>query len=105
MNKLKESLRPLGIEPVLEVQALDKLAFKAQPSESNRIWIGGKPMEEWLVATVGQSPCCAVCGDSPCRTIEVEGTTFETIPERLFLRAALMAASQLLSLEKDKLPR
>lgn len=104
VSKLKESLRPLGIEPILEVKEIDNIAFKAKPSESNRIWIGGRPMEEWLGATVGQSPCCSVCGDSECRTIEVEGTTFEAIPEGLFLKAALIAASQLLSPERKKLP-
>ena len=53
-------------------------------------------MEEWLGARVGSSPCCSVCGTSECRTLEVGGATFETIPERLFLWAALAAASQAL---------
>jgi hypothetical protein len=95
--KLRQSLRPLGIEPSLEIKELDQSSFKANPSESNRIWIAGKPMEEWLGASVGSSPCCSVCGTSECRTVEVEGTTFETIPENLFLKAALVASSQLLS--------
>jgi hypothetical protein len=53
-------------------------------------------MEEWLGARVGSSRCCSVCGDSECRTVEVAGTTFEAIPERLFLKAALIASAQLL---------
>ena len=60
---------------------------------SNRIWIAGKPIEEWLEGTVGSSRCCSVCGDSECRTVEVRGTTFEAIPEQLILKAALLAAS------------
>jgi hypothetical protein len=95
--KLRQSLRPLGIEPSLEIRELDQRSFKANPSESNRIWIAGRPMEEWLGARVGSSRCCSVCGTSECRTVEVEGTTFETIPENLFLKAALIASSQLLS--------
>jgi hypothetical protein len=95
--KLKQSLRPLGIEPRLEIREIDERSFKANPSESNRIWIAGRPMEEWLGASVGSSPCCSVCGTAECRTVEVEGTTFETIPERLFLQAALFASSQLIS--------
>jgi len=95
--KLRQSLRPLGIEPSLEIREIDQRSFKANPSESNRIWIAGKPMEEWLGASIGSSPCCSVCGTSECRTVEVEGTTFETIPENLFLKAALVASSQLLS--------
>jgi Domain of unknown function (DUF2703) len=96
--KLRQSLRPLGIEPSLEIREIDQRSFKANPSESNRIWIAGKPMEEWLGASVGSSPCCSVCGTSECRTVEVEGSTFETIPENLFLKAALVASSQLLSI-------
>lgn len=96
LGKLEEALRPLGIAPSLDVREIDEKAFKANPSESNRIWIAGKPMEEWLGASVGSSRCCAVCGDSDCRTVEVGARTFETIPEQLFLKAALVAVSQLL---------
>jgi hypothetical protein len=53
-----------------------------------------------LGASVGSSPCCSVCGDSPCRTLEVGASTFEVIPEELFLRAGLIASSQLLSVTK-----
>jgi hypothetical protein len=93
--KLESALRPLGIEPVLETQAIDDASFRAAPAESNRIWIGGKPMEEWLGATAGNSPCCEVCGDLPCRTMELEGQTFEAIPEDLIVKAAIIAASRL----------
>ena len=105
VSKLKEALRPLGIEPALEIREIDERSFKANPSESNRIWIAGKPMEEWLGARVGSSRCCSVCGESECRTVEVGGTTFETIPEKLFLKAALAAASQLLDLTPEARPR
>lgn len=98
VSKLKEALRPLGIEPSLEIREIGEKSFKATPSESNRIWIAGRPMEEWLGATVGSSRCCSVCGDSECRTVEVGGMRFEAIPEKLFLKAALIASSQLLDL-------
>jgi hypothetical protein len=91
--KLEAALRPLGIQPRLETLAIDDATFRADPSESNRIWIAGKPMEEWLGASVGKSACCTVCGDLPCRTVEVGGSTYETIPEDLIVRAALIAAS------------
>ena len=105
ISKLKETLRPLGIEPTLEIREIDEQSFKANPSESNRIWIAGRPMEEWLGARVGSSRCCSVCGESECRTVEVEGTTFEAIPEKLFLKAALVASSQLLDLTPEAPPR
>jgi hypothetical protein len=93
ISKLKEVLRPLGIEPTLEIREIGEKSFKASPSESNRIWIAGRPMEEWLGARVGSSRCCSVCGESECRTVEVGGTTFKAIPEKLFLKAALVALS------------
>jgi Domain of unknown function (DUF2703) len=97
VGKLKAALAPLGIEPTLETRAIDEKAFKANPSESNRIWIAGRPMEEWLGANVGSSRCCSVCGDSECRTVEVGGSAFEAIPEELVVKAALIAAAQLLN--------
>ena len=98
-DKLKEALRPLGIEPTLEIREIDKKTFEAKPAESNRIWIAGRPMEEWLGARVGSSPCCSVCGESQCRTVQVGSTTYEAIPQELLIKAALVAASQLLELE------
>ena len=98
---LKEALRPLGIEPTLETREIDEESFKANPSESNRIWIAGRPMEEWLGAGVGRSRCCSVCGESECRTVEVQGTTFETIPASLVIKAGLVASSHLLDLATE----
>jgi Domain of unknown function (DUF2703) len=93
--KLRDVLKPLNIEPILELREIDEMSFRDDPSESNRIWIAGKPVEEWLAASVGSSPCCSVCGDKPCRTMEVEGAVFEDIPEAVIMRAALIAASAL----------
>jgi len=95
--KLAASLRPLGNEPVLETQAIDEESFKTNPSESNRVWIAGKPIEDWLNANVGMSRCCSVCGDSDCRTLEVGGRIYETIPEEQFIKAGLMAGSQIMA--------
>lgn len=94
VTKLAAALQPLGIEPVLETRAIDEDEFSKNPSESNRVWIAGKPVEEWLGAGVGTSRCCSVCGDSDCRTLVVGDRTYETVPEELFIRAGLMAASQ-----------
>lgn len=91
-QQLQAQLRPLGIEPMLETREIDEAAFKANPSESNRIWIAGKPMEEWLNATVGSSRCCSVCGDSECRTVDVGGASYEVVPEELLVKAGLIAA-------------
>jgi hypothetical protein len=98
LAQLRTALRPLGIEPVLDTQALDDAAFRANPSASNCIWIGGQPMEHWLNARHGSSPCCDVCGDLPCRTMEVDGTTYEAIPAELIVRAGVVAAARMLTL-------
>jgi hypothetical protein len=90
---LKEALKPLNIEPVLEIRELSERSFRSEPAQSNRIWIAGKPLEDWLGASVGSSPCCSVCGDTPCRTMEVEGAVFEDIPEAIIMKAALIAAA------------
>src|SRR5215471_10583818 len=94
--KLEGFLRPLGLEPTLESKEIDEKSFKADPSVSNRIWIAGRPLEEWLGATVGTSRCCSVCGNSECRTVEVGGTVFEAIAEELILKAAMVAAAQMI---------
>lgn len=75
VDKLKVTLRPLGIKPTLETREIDEGTFRANPSESNRIWIAGKPIEEWLGATAGSSRCNSVCSALDCRTVQVEGTT------------------------------
>lgn len=92
---LEAALRPLGIRPVLETQAMDTAAFRAAPAESNRIWIGGQPMEMWLGARASDSPCCEVCGDLPCRTVEIDGRVHEVIPADLIVKAGLLAAARL----------
>jgi len=104
VKKLTEALAPLGMEPTLEIREIDEKTFKANPAESNRIWIAGRPMEEWLGAQVGSSRCCSVCGESECRTVQVGKVTFEAIPERLFLKAALIAASHQLDVAPAALP-
>jgi hypothetical protein len=58
VEKLEAALRPLGIEPVLETLAIDESTFQANPSESNRIWIAGKPLEG----------CCAPARSSASRS-------------------------------------
>lgn len=95
--RLRTTLGSLGIEPILVTREIDDTTFRADPSSSNRIWIGTKPLEQWLDASVGSSRCCSVCGDAECRTVEVDGSTFETVPAQLVIRAALMAAAELLA--------
>jgi hypothetical protein len=92
---LGEVLRPLGIGPTLETLALDQSDFEAAPHESNRIFVAGRPLEDWIGATASASECCSVCGANHCRTVEVDGSTFETVPASLIIKAGLAAAASL----------
>ena len=96
VERLKAALAPLGVEPVLKTVELDEGAFQAEPSESNRIWIGGKPLEEWLDGQAGSSRCCNECCDNDCRTVEVGGKSYEVIPEDLLVRAGVIAGTRML---------
>lgn len=97
VGELSRALAPLGIQPALHEEAIDEATFKAQPSESNRIWINGQAIETLLGARVGASPCCSVCGDSPCRTLELGGSAYESVPASLIVQAGLRAAADLMS--------
>src|SRR5512136_221256 len=94
-QKLKRSMKEVDIEVVLEKKALSPSAFSKDPLESNRIWIAGRPIEEWLSAIIGKSQCCSTCGDSECRTITVGTKTYEAIPAELIVKAGFLAATQL----------
>jgi len=95
-DKLKRSLKELEIDVVLEKKTLSPTTFAKDPLHSNRIWIAGEPIEKWLSATGGQSQCCSTCGDSECRTLTVDGKTYEAIPAEMIVKAGLLAAAQLL---------
>lgn len=93
---LERALAPLGISVRVTARELTDAQFRAAPDESNRIWIAGRPLEQWLDAGTGSSPCCDQCGDDPCRTVEIDGTTHEAIPAEVIVRAGLLAAADLL---------
>jgi hypothetical protein len=98
VDKLKKALAELDIEVVLKMEFLDFPLFAKDPLQSNRIWIADKPLEQWIGATVGQSPCCDVCGDSDCRTLSIGNSTFEEVPEKFIIQAGLLAAAELFGL-------
>ena len=43
VTRLKDVLRPLDLEPILETVELTQEAFNRDPSASNRVWIGRSP--------------------------------------------------------------
>ncbi|UCD34096.1 MAG: DUF2703 domain-containing protein, partial [Nitrospiraceae bacterium] len=104
-SKLQKALAARSVQVRLETEAISVRAFKRDPLQSNRLLIGGRPLEEWVGAAVGQSQCCHVCGDSQCRTLTIGSTTFEAIPEELIVKAGLLAAAELFGDEKQKKAR
>ena len=99
-NSLQGSLRPVGIKVALEENALSPQECTEDISESNRIWVADRPLEDWLGAEVGMSPCgscCSQLGDAvECRTVSVDGNTYETIPAQLIVKAGLLAAAEII---------
>ncbi|MCX7796166.1 MAG: DUF2703 domain-containing protein [bacterium] len=93
---LEQSLTPLGIQVILEKEELSIEEFEKDTLQSNRIWINGRLLEEWIGGKVSQSQCCDICGPSECRTIEIEEESCEVIPAELIIRAGLLVASQLI---------
>jgi len=98
-QSLKKSLAPLGIKVALEKKTLDPATVAKDISQSNRIRVGERTLEEWLGAQVGKSLCgfcCAELGEQvECRTVKVEGQVYETIPAKLIVKAGLLAAAGL----------
>ncbi|MDQ7780405.1 MAG: DUF2703 domain-containing protein [Planctomycetota bacterium] len=99
-HDLKRALAPLHIEVTLETIPLDPATAAEDISQSNRIWIGERPLEDWLGAEVGMSPCAGcreeLCEDVECRTVKVGAATYEAIPAELIIKAGLIAASELI---------
>lgn len=94
VEKLSRALAELDIEVVLEKRTISPSAFRQDPLASNRIWIAGEPLETWLSASSGQSRCCDTCGDRDCRTLTIDGQTYEAVPVELIVKAGLLAGAQ-----------
>jgi hypothetical protein len=99
-QSLKKSLAPYNIKVVLEKKALDPETCAKDVSESNRIWISERALEEFLDAQVGKSLCGFCCeelgSDVECRTIKVGKRVYDAIPAELIVKAGLQAASELI---------
>ncbi len=105
VRSLRSSLQPLGIRLVLERSALDVQTCARDILQSNRIWIGERSLEVWLGAEVGRSLCGSCCGELgdavECRTVTVDGATYEAIPAALIVKAGLLAAADMLTVPSD----
>lgn len=91
---LQKTLAPGGVRFSVEKKGLESQEFSQDPAQSNRLWIDGRPLEKWVQADVGQSPCCGPCQGAECRTLELNGTIHETIPAELIIKAGLLAVQR-----------
>ena len=96
---LTSALAPLGVEVILEKKPLAAEEFKRDTLQSNIIRLNGRLLEEWLGETSGKSQCCDVCGPNDCRTVNVGGEVYETIPSEIIVKAGLLVAAELIGLE------
>lgn len=101
---LQKTLAPTGIRFSLEKKALARQEVVPDPSQSNRIWIDGRPLEKWLGAKVGKSPCCGPCEGLECRTLEQNGSSYETVPAELIIKGGLLAVQHLVNKISGKHP-
>ncbi len=98
LKKALEMLEKEGVKAELKVAEMSVEDFAKNCSESNRIWINEKPIEEILGASVGASKCSGVCtthkADATCRTLVLDGKSYESIPAELIVKAGMMAQGQ-----------
>lgn len=92
---LEPILSQAGVNLSVEQRTLTLNEFKQDPLRSNRILINNKPLESWLGATTGESPCCDVCGPAQCRTVKLKSKTYEAVPAELIVQAVLNALQEL----------
>ena len=105
-ESLKKSFAPIGITVIFKKETLDSTTCAKDISQSNRIWINNRSLEEWLSARVGKSPCSFCCDELgekvECRTVSIGEQTYEKIPAELIIKAGFLAASQLIEVKTSE---
>lgn len=107
-DMLRRCLRPLDMEVALEETPMTPEVCARDISQSNRIVVDDRPLADWLGGRIGMSacaPCCERLGEKvQCRTVTVDGQTYEAIPATLIVRAGLLAAEASLARVVAKKP-
>ncbi len=102
VERLEFILGALGVDVNVKKTLLGKKTFSENPGASNYILISRVPLEVWLKAKVGGSLCYSeLCGDEKCRTLEVDGESYEVIPAKLIVAGGIFAAIELLLAQKS----
>lgn len=95
LEKAILELEKQNIKVILQKEAITLEEFKKNPQQSNSILFNGVALEELLKAKTGQSKCCGVCGDSECRTVEMDGKSHEVISAEMIVKAGGKALKSL----------
>ncbi|MFH0981980.1 MAG: DUF2703 domain-containing protein [Planctomycetota bacterium] len=101
VNTLRRCLRPLHFEVALEETSMAPAAVARDTLQSNRVFVDDRPLEDWVGGRTGMSLCGSCCDylgpGVQCRTVAVEGQTYEAVPADLIVRAGLLAAEAALA--------
>lgn len=93
-NKLEKAIsvfKTLEIKVTFEKKEIQFGKFTKDSLSSNQILINGHLLEYWVKGKTSHSKCCGVCGSNECRSINVTGTKYETVPALLIVFAGLIA--------------
>jgi len=105
-ESLKNSLPSLGIQVALTEEPVKTMSCGMVLSQSSKICIGGRMLEEWLGAELGPGTCGKGCtrapGEAQCVSLKLEGETYEVVPADLIVKAGLVAASDMLGPKSSK---
>lgn len=89
LEKAVKELQKQNIKVIIQKEVITLKEFKKNPTQSNSILFNNVTLEKLLKAKIGTSKCCGVCGDSECRTIEMNKKSYESISAKMIKQAAM----------------
>ena len=95
VDELEKLLAPMGVA----VQLVEKPLPPFAVAESNRVFLGGQPLEEILGAQVAMNHCQSCCdllgAQTDCRVLRLGGRDYEELPSELVVQAGMLVAKKL----------
>lgn len=95
VDELEMLLAPHGVTVQLVEKPLPPFAVQ----QSNRVFLGGLPLEEILGAQVAMNHCQSCCdllgAQTDCRVLRLGGRDYEELPSELVVQAGMQVAKKL----------
>lgn len=95
VDELQQLLAPRGVS----VQLVEKHLPPFAVAESNRVFVGGQPLEEILGAQVLMNHCQSCCdllgAQTDCRVLRLGGRDYEELPAGLVVQAGMQVAQKM----------